>query len=216
MEYTSRLYSDLVDGRRRDLFESALADVTEANVSSHSFNEDSFAGLKNAIESMSWGPYPSRIIMLVTDAGPVSNDDPYSTTRMRAAEVADMAGAKGIKIFALHLKTALGAENRANNHAYAERQYRILTGQADATLGDLYVPIDASETASGVREFGRVVEGVARQMVELVWATGAGKRLTLPESQDKAETGAAAVAQRKAAILGYAMQLEFLGKVKRM
>jgi serine/threonine-protein kinase PpkA len=59
--------------------------------------------------------------------------------------------------------------------------------------------------------FGRVVEGVATQMVELARATGAGKRLTLPEISTDRPEDEVQEAVRKAAILGYAMQLEFLG-----
>ena len=35
-----------------------------------------------------WGPYPSRIILLITDAGPIRNDDPYSATGMNEPEIA--------------------------------------------------------------------------------------------------------------------------------
>ena len=94
---------------------------------------------------------------------------------MNEPEIADIAAAKGIKIFVLHVKTPAGA--KVNNHSYAERQYKALTGQADPSIGDLYVPVDASQTAVGVQTFGRLVEGVAVQMVELVRATSAGQRL---------------------------------------
>ncbi|UCF89874.1 MAG: hypothetical protein JSW39_16390, partial [Desulfobacterales bacterium] len=103
------------------------------------------------------------------------------------------------------------AGGRVGNHTYAEPQYRVLTGQTDATIGDLYVPIDASRTEAGVQSFGRVVEGVASQMVELVRATSAGQRLQLPQAAGPSED-TAVEAERKAAILGYAMQLEFLGR----
>jgi serine/threonine-protein kinase PpkA len=78
-------------------------------------------------------------------------------------------------------------------------------------IGDLYVPIEATQLATGVRGFGRVVEGVATQMVELVRVTGAGERLTLPEVASDRPKDEVQEAVRKAAILGYAMQLEFLG-----
>jgi serine/threonine-protein kinase PpkA len=208
--YVSKVVSDLRDGRQRSLFEHALAETKEAQVSTHSFNEDAFAGLKSAIEKMNWGPYPSRIILLITDAGPIRNDDPYSATGMNEPEIADMAAARGIKIFVLHLKTPLA--EKVNNDTYAEAQYRALTGQSDPTLGDLYVPIDARREQAGVQTFGRVVEGVAAQMVELVKATGAGERLQLPEQTSTGTGDIVADAERKAAILGYSMQLEYLGR----
>ena len=210
LEYVSKVLSDLRDGRQRTEFESALAAAEEAQVSSHSFNEDAFAGLKTALEKLNWAAYQSRIMLLITDAGPIRNDDPYSTTGMNEAEIADMAAAKGVRTFVLHLRTPL-AEKR-NNINYAEAQYRALTGQSDPAIGDLYLPIDASDTQTGVQTFGRVVEGVAAQMVRLVTATGTGERLQMPDQPSFGTGGVVAEAERKAAILGYAMQLEFLGR----
>ncbi len=210
LEYVSKVLSDLRDGRQRTEFERALAAAEEAKVSSHSFNEDAFAGLKTALEKLNWTPYQSRIMLLITDAGPIRNDDPYSTTGMNEAEIADMAAAKGVRTFVLHLRTPLA--EKLNNINYAEAQYRTLTGQSDSAIGDLYLPIDARDTQTGVQTFGRVVEGVAAQMVRLVKAVGTGERLQMPDQPSSGTGGVVAEAERKAAILGYAMQLEFLGR----
>lgn len=210
LEYVSKVLSDLRDGRQRVEFESALAAAEEAGVSSHSFNEDAFAGLKTALDKLNWAPYQSRIMLLITDAGPIRNNDPFSSTGMNEAEIADMAAAKGVRTFVLHLRTPLA--ERLNNINYAEAQYRALTGQSDSAIGDLYLPIDASDTEAGVRTFGRVVEGVGAQMVRLVQAASAGERLQMPDQPSSGTDGVVADAERKAAILGYAMQLEFLGR----
>ena len=210
IEYVSKVISDLKDGNQRASFEQALTATEEAKVSTHSFNEDAMAGLKTAIEELNWKPYQSRLIFLITDAGAIRNDDPFSTTGMNEPEIADIAAAQGIKTFVLHIKTPLG--KRLKNFHYAETQYRALTGQSDPTIGDLYVPIDASKTASGVKTFGRVVEGVAGQMVELVRSTSAGQRLPIPDRQSSDPNDIVANAKHKAAVLGYSMQLEYLGK----
>ena len=209
LEYVSKVVSDLKDGRERGAFEAALADTREAEVSTHSFNEDALAGLKTALEALNWKPYQSRLIFLITDAGAIRNDDPYSWTGMNEPEIADLAAAKGVKIFVLHIKTPLG--KKINNHSYAEAQYKALTGQSDPSIGDLYVPVDATKSAVGVQTFGRLVEGVAVQMVELVRATSAGQRLQLP-GQSSSVADVVSEAKRKAAILGYSMQLEYLGR----
>ena len=154
LEYVSKVLSNLRDGRQRLEFEKALAGAEEAKVSSHSFNEDAFAGLKTALDEINWAPYQSRIMLLITDAGPIRNDDPYSTTGMNEPEIADMATAKGVRTFVLHLRTPLA--KKVNNIAYAEARYRALTGQSDSSIGDLYLPIDASDTRTGVQTFGRV------------------------------------------------------------
>jgi serine/threonine-protein kinase PpkA len=209
VEYVAKVLSDLRDGREREQFELALSQALEAKISTHSFNEDAFAGLKTALEKLNWSPYLSRLAFLISDAGAIRNDDPFSSTGMNEAEIADMAAAKGVKIFALHLKTPAG--KKLSNHPYAETQYRALTGHSDPMIGDLYVPIEAAQPETGVRGFGRVVEGVATQMVEVVRATGAGERLALPEVPTDRPKDEVQEAVRKAAILGYAMQLEFLG-----
>jgi serine/threonine-protein kinase PpkA len=212
LEYVSTVLSDFRDGRERAQFENALAGLEEAKVSTHSFNEDAFAGLKKALEELNWGPFQSRLVFLISDAGAIRNDDPYSTTGMNEAEMADMAESKGVKVFALHLKTPAGEIQKPNNHEFAEAQYRVLTKHSDPTIGDLYVPIEASHVEAGVRGFGRVVEGVAGQMVELVRATAAGERFQLPAQLSPTQGDSAKDAASKAAILGYAMQLEFLGR----
>lgn len=212
LKYVTRIYSDLRTATDRDAFERALASMEEARVSTHSFNEDAFAGLKTALEGLNWGPYYSRLIFLITDAGAIRNDDPYSTTGMNANAMADMAAAAGVKIFALHLKTPKGARERPNNHNFARKQYQTLTRQSDPTIGDLYVPIDAGDATAGVLGFGQVVEEVAGQMVALVRATASGQRMALTD-MDTAQPGdVVAMAAKKAAILGYALQLDFLGR----
>ena len=212
LEYVSRVYSDLRTATDRDAFERALASMEEAEVSTHSFNEDAFAGLNTALEHLDWGPYHSRLIFLITDAGAIRNDDPYSSTGMNANAIADMAAAAGVKIFALHLKTPQGARETPNNHNYARKQYKTLTRQSDPTIGDLYVPIDAKDATTGVSGFGKVVEDVAGQMVALVQATASGQRLAIDDTDISEPGDVAAQAVKKAAILGYALQLDFLGR----
>ena len=211
LEYVTKVLSPLKDGSQRSAFEQALSQAREADVSSHAFDEDAFAGIKTAIETLDWTAYPSRVLFLITDAGALGNDDPYSTTGMNAAQIADLAAAENVKIFVLHLKTPAG--RLARNHSAAEAQYRSLTGQADPLIGDLYVPIEAGGPYGGVETFGTVVEEVSKQMVELVRATGAGQRLDLAAEIDaQIEGDTVAEARRKAAVLGYAMQLDFLGR----
>ncbi len=73
-----------------------------------------------------------------------------------------------------------------------------------------------ADTESGVRTFGRVVESVGAQMVRLVKTASAGERLQMPDQPSATTGGVVAEAERKAAILGYAMQLEFLGRREKV
>jgi len=211
LEYTSRVVSDFKDGTNREEFEKALAGVDEAKVSSHSFDEDAFAGLKTALEKLHWEPYHSRLILLITDAGSIRNDDPFSSTGMNETEMADLAAASGVKIFALHLRTPAG-QRWGRTHAQAETQYRTLTRQSDPALADLYIPVEATDLEAGVEGFGRIVEGVAATMVEMVRATTAGQRFRLPAPASLKPGDPLSEAEYKAAVVGYAMQLDFLGQ----
>lgn len=71
LEYVSKVVSDFATAKNRKSLEDKLAQVREAAVSSHDFNEDSLAGVYKAVEALNWGDYSSRLILLITDAGPL-------------------------------------------------------------------------------------------------------------------------------------------------
>lgn len=210
LEYVAKVISDLRDGAQRADLEKALAQVSEATVSSHSFDEDAFAGVKMALDQLNWQPYASRIICVISDAGALRNDDPQSSTRMNENAIAALAQVKNVKIIALHLKTPAGVAHGRNDHATAEAQYRALTGQADRDIGSLYFGIQAPEPGAGVASFGQYVDKPANEMVTLVDKTAKGEPMIPPSS--KPESDPVKEMERKMAALGYAMQLEFLGR----
>ena len=206
LEYVSTVVSDFVTASNRRELESRLAEVREAKVSTHSFNEDSLAGVYNAIESLSWDEYDSRIILLVTDAGPLPSDDRYRSVAMEPQEMADFAGQKGIWIVAVHIKTPAGA----SNHDYAEQAYRTLSMKNGSAQ---YQSIKTSNPREGARYFAAVAESLAKTMEQVVTLTTQGKMLTRPKdaAPKNPEEDAAQLAQR----LGYALQLEYLGRANR-
>ncbi len=206
LEYVSTVVSDFVTASNRKELESRLAKVREAKVSTHSFNEDSLAGVYNAIESLSWDEYDSRIILLVTDAGPLPSDDRYRSVAMEPQEMADFAGQKGIWIVAVYIKTPAGA----SNHDYAEQAYRTLSMKNGSAQ---YQSIKTSNPKEGARYFAAVAESLAKTMEQVVTLTTQGKMLTRPKdaAPKNPEEDAAQLAQR----LGYALQLEYLGRANR-
>ena len=206
LEYVSTVVSDFVTASNRRELESRLAEVREAKVSTHSFNEDSLAGVYNAIESLSWDEYDSRIILLVTDAGPLPSDDRYRSVAMEPQEMADFAGQKGIWIVAVHIKTPAGA----SNHDYAEQAYRTLSMKNGSAQ---YQSIKTSNPKEGARYFAAVAESLAKTMEQVVTLTTQGKMLTRPKdaAPKNPEEDAAQLAQR----LGYALQLEYLGRANK-
>ncbi len=204
--YTTRVISDFATAKNRSALEQRLAEAREAAVSSHDFNEDSLAGVYKAIESLRWDDYSSRLILLVTDAGPLRANDKYRSTPMAAREMNDFARQKGIWISTLHIKSPKGS----GNHAYAEQNYRALSRLSGDRAN--YQAVNASTPARGAKEFSAVAAILARGMVEMVKNTAEGKIMTRPKEKTPVNPTPEEQAQRLAADLGYAMQLEYLGR----
>ncbi len=209
LEYRTNVISPLRTALERGVFEDALGQVREAAVSSHSFNEDSLAGVKVALETMDWSTYQSRIILLLTDAGPLAAGDPYAATRMGSAEIADLARQKRVSIVALHVKSPNGQAN----HAYAAREYQALTPLAEGQSG--YIAIDAATPEQGARQFDQAASALADRITRVVVDTANGKPLQAPAEPTVQERAPSQSAQARAArigdLLGYSAQLDYLG-----
>jgi serine/threonine-protein kinase PpkA len=204
LEYTSKVVSDFKTVSDRKSLEDALAAVREATASSHSFDEDSMAGVKAAVDTLSWKDYASRVMLLVTDAGPIRGADKYSSTKMDPSELADYLRTNSIWLTALHVKSPSGMKD----HAYAEAAYKNLAKMSDGTVS--YLGINASTPQAGAAQFERIGQTLAKGYLGLVSATAEGKMLAKPKEEPKAADPEAR-ARQLAAISGYAMQLEFLG-----
>ncbi|KFF36690.1 serine/threonine protein kinase [Pseudomonas aeruginosa VRFPA01] len=197
LEYVSKTLVPLQPGNDAQRFAELSSQVRATDVSSHSFNEDTFAGIMQAVDEMDWSPYAGRVVLLVTDAGALRKNDPLGRTQMNEAEVRQAALRKGVKIYALHLRTPAGK----NNHGYAEQQYRSLTADANPKIADLYIPVAGGE----VNAFGNTVKEIGTVFADLVHDAGNRK------PQAPRFDAAPSVASKSAAI-GYAMQMEFLGR----
>ena len=207
LEYDAKVISDFTTAKNRKALETELAKVEEAKVSSHAFNEDALAGIKTAVESLNWNAYSSRILVLITDAGPLPSSDKYASVKMDVTEMADFARAHGIWISVLHIKSPGGRQN----HAPAEKAYRALSRLSDNRSNYLAVP--APTPAEGARQFAAVTGTLASGMVKMVRSTAEGKLMTKPKDDPaKAAATPEDQAARLAASLGYALQLEYLGQ----
>jgi serine/threonine-protein kinase PpkA len=205
-EYTTKIVSDFKNIQNREELVGLLDGLSEAQASTHAFDEDSFAGVKDAVDMLSWGDYNSRAMMLVTDAGPLVAGDPLSKTGMSAEAMADYLRTNQIYLTAVHLKTPAGFRD----HPFAENNYRTLARMSNGRTS--YIDILADTPAEGIRQFesvGRTMASTYRQMLE---STVAGQMLDKPElaPEPKKETPEQK-AKRLAEITGFAMQLQFLG-----
>lgn len=198
LDYLSKTLVSLEEGRDPARFLKAAAQVKATSVSSHSFNEDAFAGVMQAVEGMDWSGYGGRIVLLVSDAGALRKNDPYSSTQMNEAEVRQAALSKQIRIYALHLRTPAGAKN----HGAAESQYRVLTADSNPQIGDLYVAVPGGDVGA----FGERVREIGSTFAELVHQVREQQPQPLPQ------LGSGASLAAKSQAIGYAMHMDFLGR----
>jgi hypothetical protein len=171
--------------------------VDIARVSSVHFNEDAMAGINLALEGTGWGEFGARYIILISDAGPREANDPASSTHLGPAGLNRVARDRGIAIYAVHLKTEEGSQN----HAYAEGAYRALARWQSDT--DLYYPIPAGD----VDRFGQALDELAGDFVGQVQDAVTGHLTELEAGDDPAA---------RARLVGRAMQLAYLGRVRNV
>ncbi|WP_282127810.1 vWA domain-containing protein [Roseobacter litoralis] len=196
LEYRTKVLADIK--RRDDQSEvlNAIANTRVAIANSPGFNEDSLAGVEDAIDLIDWqqegsgDPIDARYIILVTDAGPKDPRDPNARSQIGVEELQADAEGKNIVTMTLHLKTPTGGEA---NHAYAEGRYRALSTFAGRQF---YFPIEGGSEEA--------FEGVATRLVTAITdhvRTARGETSVLSED----EAGEDLVA------LGRAMRLAYLG-----
>ncbi|NWB96101.1 protein kinase [Pseudomonas gingeri] len=197
LEYLTKTMVTLDQGRDPERFLELARQVKASTISSHSFNEDSFAGVMQAVDGMDWSGYGGRLILLITDAGSLRKNDPYSSTKMNEAEIRQAALGKQIKIYALHLRSDAGKKN----HAFAEQQYRTLTADANPQIGDLYIPVQGGD----VHKLGERVGEIGSVFANLVHQVRSNQTQTVPL------LAASPSLADKSAAIGYAMHMDFLG-----
>ncbi len=199
LEYRTRTLLPLA--RREDqtpVIATIRAATRVANVNSPGFNEDSLAGVEDAVELTNWepagnDPFDARIVILITDAGPKDARDANARSAIGPSELQRAAEDKGVAIMTLHLQTGAGG---AAQHAWAARQYKALSRFNDTSF---YYPISDGSP----QEFEATV-------TRLVTAMGDMIRVARDESPllNPGEAG------QELVNLGLAMQLAYLGQLK--
>ncbi|MBO4301425.1 MAG: VWA domain-containing protein [Desulfovibrio sp.] len=207
IEYTARVVCDFTTVKDRKRLEDALSGVKEATVSSHDINEDSFAGVKEAADSLSWQEYASRVMLMISDAGPLGAGDPDSLTGFSPEALADYLRTHKIYLTALHVKNPKSAKN----HKYAADAYRTLTRQSDNQAS--YIAIDATSADKGTQAFERTAHVLAQSYEKVIQAT-AERRFIQPQQQKIIHPTPEDEARRIAESTGYAMQLQFWGNAR--
>ncbi len=195
LDYRTRVVVPLARRRNQLPVLEAIARTRAARVNSPGFNEDSLAGVEDAIDRIDWDQqggdrFDGRYIILVTDAGPKDPRDPNARSRIGPAELQREAEDRGIVIMTLHLKTPGGGDA---NHDYAADRYRQLSrfGQRQ-----YYYPIEGGSE----RSFERTVSLLVTALTDHVRAAR-GEATVLSDDQ----------AGEDLVDLGRAMRLAYLG-----
>jgi serine/threonine-protein kinase PpkA len=169
-----------------------------ATVNSPGFNEDSLAGVEDAVELTNWStdgndPFDARIVILITDAGPKDTRDANARSDIGPAELQRAAQDKGVAIMTLHLQTGAGG---AAQHAWAARQYKTLSRFHDNSF--YYGIKDGSPV-----EFEDTITRLVTALTDVI-RVARNEQPTL----DPDEAG------QEMVNLGLAMQLAYLGQLK--
>jgi serine/threonine-protein kinase PpkA len=208
LEYVSKMYVDPTKVKDGADFLAKIKDLKATRVSSAKFDEDPYAGLKDALTNINWNEFGARYIVLVTDAGAIDGNDPLSSTGLDARAVREIAKEKGVAIYVLHLRAPEGIKN----HASAQRQYQTLAFN-DVTNSPLYYPVNGGS----VSVFGQVVESLGQSLVTQIKlaSTGdmvPGSALTAAVNAPTTKVAAPDAIARDAVLIGKAMQLAFRGE----
>jgi hypothetical protein len=197
--YVSRVFADLTESAEG--FLRNVNGVSAANVSSQGFNEDPYAGVVSALESIDWSNVFARYVVLITDAGPRLAGDPLATTGLDTETLRARLAERGIAPWVIHLKTPAGAAE--GDHEPAEREYRRLSNMEN--IGSFYYPVEAGS----VDRFGEALTGMLEQLTGQVRAAAAG----FPPLQAATGPGGDELAtfQGKVARLGYALRMDYRG-----
>jgi len=212
IEYNTKVVSDFTSVRDRAMLESYLDGLEEATASTHDFDEDAMAGVKDAVDKLSWDKVDSKIILLVTDAGPLDGSDKTSRTGMSSEGMAEYLRTNNIYLTAVHIQTpkAKKLKNGKNDVAYAKKNYMELSRMSNNQSS--YIAINALDPNTGAEAFKKVGNAVADVFCKIAESQVKGKSAEKPhETTIDKNASTEDQARHLAEITGYAMQLQFAG-----
>lgn len=214
--YVAKEFVDPMDVKDGADFLSKVRDLKPADVSSgRQFDEDAYAGVMQALDNVAWRNFGARYLVLVTDAGALSAEHRLSGTGLDAEQVRSEALHRGVAVYTMHLKTPQGK----SNHASAQSQYQQLSSHPLLSR-PLYYPVELGD----VDAFGRNVDLLAEAIVAQVRGAALGKKvagsaLTADSNFGRGDDGKKKSddveqrVQEEVAMLGHAMELDYLGSV---
>ena len=161
IRYTTKVFVPLSMQQTEEEVLAGLAELSDAGGLTYGFDEDSVAGVIEAVDLAGWGSgqpgdpnsFGGRFILVVSDASPKRPSDPNARFDLDPGSVKLRAQERNIQIMAMHLLTPDGLPN----HAAAERAYREMT-VIGVDGSSLYYPISGGEPAAFAAQVNEIVE----------------------------------------------------------
>lgn len=206
LEYPTKVFAKPDFSQPADTVVPILGTIKQATASSIGFDEDPIGGLQACLNDIDWtesSPNGGRYVLLITDAGARTADNPHSVTHMNIPEIKLQLDGSKIQPMVVHLLTPDGA--RANDHQKARAQYTELTRTNSA--GSLYYGVPNGDRAAFQQT---VTDLVTALLTQVAAATGVAVD-TLRGTSHGPETENAARIRQQMAVVGEAMRLANLG-----
>jgi serine/threonine-protein kinase PpkA len=163
--YVARVFFDFEAALSDRVLDRALA-VEPAKVSTRDWREDAVAGLRAALEELSWEDVDARVLVLVTDASARDAGDPFATTRYGIESIRALAQQRDVGIIVIHMRTP--EAEQAGDVRRAERQYRQL-----ATTGDRNVRKYIGLEGNTIEAFHAQLQRTAEELMAALERVGA-------------------------------------------
>jgi hypothetical protein len=207
LEYRTKIFCDLEEGRDIDTFLSKVSEVREASVPSIGFDEDVWAGVYTAIKDREGLKRRENATLFIIQIGDAGAHDYIGETNFNALSIGQMAedeyGKKNSKvwIFSWHLKTP--AAKKANNIGKAEAQFKTMVSKLPGV--SFYRSIEDGSP----EEFAYQTNSLVKSFIDALKTSMQGR---LPEVSQKTEEAKITVEQEidmavKAAIRAAALEL---------
>jgi serine/threonine-protein kinase PpkA len=180
LEYVTRTFLPLDPAAPAERLLQELERMQPATVSTHSWDEDTVAGLYEALWEMDWKPFRElRMVILITDAGALRGNDPkarHSNKNIDLWVVRQKAMQDDIVLLPIHLLTP--EAKRAGNIATARQQYAELGYTGDTNVSK-YIGIEAGS----VQDFAAQLDQLAGELGTVAKHAAQGVAEAKPELQ---------------------------------
>jgi hypothetical protein len=185
LEYRTKIFCDLEDGKDINLFLKKLGKVQEAKFKSIGFNEDVWAGIYTAIKDGSELKRREDSTLFIIQIGDAGAHDRTGFTKLNAEDIQQFSEDQYGKtksrvwIFSIHLKTP--EAKRAKNIKSAEKQFRTVVSRIPGY--EFYYPIENGDPI----EFQKQTTILLKTFIHALNSIKQGYLPNLPIDTDKRE-----------------------------